>query len=179
AEHHCGSNGLGYLVGRGHSARAPRVEHSLRGGMGARGAAREALSESTAFPGEVARWDDSVNETPRGKRLRRQDGGCEHHLGGAAYADTRRNALGPTRVCDAAGHRLDLSDLTALRGPDQITGKTKLMRTGVALAVDQSEGRDRELLDRCDQRENGRLEFLSPGLVEPDEDRHLRPGREV
>ena len=79
--------------------------------------------------------------TPRRERLRRKDGGGEHHLRGACHTDARGEALGPAGVGDAAGHRLDLSDLTVLRGPVQVTGKANLERAGLALALDQRDGR--------------------------------------
>ena len=147
--------------------------------MGACWTARQPPSEGAALFGEAVRGDDPVDEAPGRKRLGWQDGGGEHHLGGAPGADPRRNALGPARVGDSAGHRLDLSDLTALGGPDEIAGKAELEGARVALTVDECEGRNRETLDRSDQREDGALQLHRLGLVKPDEDRDLRPCGEI
>jgi hypothetical protein len=49
----------------------------------------------------------------------------------------------------------------------------------VALAVDERECWDREILDRGDRRDNRRLELGGPGLVKPDEDRDVRAHGEI
>ena len=65
------------------------------------------------------------------------------------------------------------------RGPDQVAGETDFERTRVALAVDDRECWDREILDRGDQRGNRRLELGGPGLIKPDEDRDVRARGEI
>src|SRR6266568_1355393 len=142
-------------------------------GVSASGPVRQGLSESAGLGGETARRNNSVNETPRRENLWRQDCGCEHHLRGASYADPRCDALGSARVRDASRNGLDLPDLTTLSGPDQVARKARLERARVALAMDESEGRDRQILDRPDQGEDCRAQL--PGLlfVDTDEDREL------
>jgi hypothetical protein len=123
--------------------------------------------------------DYAVDDAPGRERLRREDGGGEHHLRGACYTDARGETLGPARVRNAAGHRLDLSDLTARRSPDQIARKADLERAGVALAVDECEGWDRQTLDGADEWEDGRFQLQGLGLVDRGEDRNVGPRGEV
>jgi hypothetical protein len=137
------------------------------------------LSERAALRGETARWNYSVDEAPRRENLWRQDGGCEHHLRGASYADPRCDALGSARIRDASCNRLDLPDLTALCSPDQIARKARLERARVALAVDECEGRDRQILDRLDQGADCGAQLPSVGFINTDEDRELCPCGEV
>src|SRR5713101_794758 len=175
AAHYDWSFGVGHGVGGGNSARAPGVEHSLGRGVSASRPVCQGLSESAALRGETARRNNSVDEAPRRENLWRQDSGCKHHLSGASYADPRRDALGSARVRDASCNCLDLPDLTALCGPDQIARKARLERARVALAVDECEGRDRQILDRADQRQDRRAQLPGLGFVNTDEDRELRP----
>ena len=56
-------------------------------GVSTGGTAREALGEGAPLPVEAVGWEHSVDEAPGRKRLRRQDGRCEHHLRCACCAD--------------------------------------------------------------------------------------------
>jgi hypothetical protein len=71
-----------------------------------------------------------------------------------------------------------LSDLSAGGGPDQIAGKCDLERPGKAAAVDKGNRRDRNVLDRGDQRQRVGHQRLGFGLVEPHKDRDIGAGRE-
>ena len=82
-----GPSAWGYLVGRGHAARAPGMEHAFGDRVSTGRTAREALGEGTALPVEAVGWEHSVDEAPGRKRFRRQDGGREHHLRCASCAD--------------------------------------------------------------------------------------------
>src|SRR6266851_899801 len=179
AAHYDRSFGAGHGVGGGHSARTPSVKHSLGRGVSASRTASQALSEGAALRGEAVRWHHSVDEPPGRKLLRRQDGGREHHLGSASYADPRRDALGSSRVRDAAGNCLDLPDLTALCSPDQIARKARFERACVALAVDERKSRNRQILDRSDQGEDCRAQLPGLGFVNADENHELCPCGEV
>src|ERR1700733_2939631 len=178
AEDHGGPLGARHLIGTRHSPGAPRAEDVLGRPVRERRTEREVRGEGPPLVQQELGRRDMAHEPPARELLGGVNARAVDHLRGPGGPDPRRQTLGPAGKRKRADDGLDLPDLSAGGGPDQIAGKCYLERPRKTAPADESNRRNRYVLDRADQRQRLGHQRAGLSLVKPREDRDVGASRE-
>ena len=128
---------------------------------------------------QLCRRYDAVHDTPVEHRLGRIGPSGQDRLRGAAGARPRHEALRPSPERRCPDHRLDETEVGALRRPDQVAAQRHLQTGGEAQPLHGRHRGHRDLREPPDPGNELIEQLARRGLVAVEEHLHVRPGREV